>query len=445
MALSANTAWEVMTTGDALNGGGFNTGGTDFSQQTTAQLAPTDLATSGAGVTTLTSATGGFTEAMVGNVIQIASGTNFDVGFYEITARTDTNTVTLDHTPTAAGAGSGGVGKVGGALISFDALDGVAVAANRIWVKNTATYTIAAEITLSASFAQVRVSGYGSTRGDGTKATIQAASWTGDSLVRQDGISLWFENLIFDAAAETVTYCYRQSAQNLVMHNCHFLANGAYGFRTDQWQLNSILDFCYAEGATTAGFDASGNSAAGMTRCVAKNCAIGFNSNNGSFGYRYECITINGIKGFVITNSGALISCIMYSPSENGIIASMFATSRLHIVDCLISNAGGYAIKAGSANALSMLLIVNTADYNSTSGRLETPSSNHFEDINPITLSADPFVNAAGEDFNLADTGLRAKNYSLPGITSTEHYPFRQWVETAFGSIIAFIFGGDNF
>lgn len=117
-AINAATTWEVRTTGNSKNGGGFadlNPGtSVDYSQQDSAQLALTDLATSGA-VTTLTSATGGFTAAMVGNVIYIASGTNFDVGYYQITAHSDTNTVTLDRTPSSGGAGSSGVGNVGGA------------------------------------------------------------------------------------------------------------------------------------------------------------------------------------------------------------------------------------------------------------------------------------------------------------------------------------------
>jgi hypothetical protein len=116
-ALPNDLVWEVRTTGNDDNGGCKDTdAATDYTNQDSAQLTLTDLATSGAGVTTLTSATGGFTAAMVDNCIQIKSGTNFNVGFYEITGHTDTNTVTLDRTPSSAGAGSGGTGSVGGAL-----------------------------------------------------------------------------------------------------------------------------------------------------------------------------------------------------------------------------------------------------------------------------------------------------------------------------------------
>src|SRR5437667_9506862 len=123
MALSASTVWEVrQATGNDNNGGGFVVGasGTDYSQQTTAQLSLTDLATTGV-VTTLTSVTGGFTSAMVGNIIHIISGTNFTAGFYQITVFTNSNTVTLDRAPTTA-AGVSGTGSVGGALATINQL-----------------------------------------------------------------------------------------------------------------------------------------------------------------------------------------------------------------------------------------------------------------------------------------------------------------------------------
>jgi hypothetical protein len=57
-------------------------------------------------------------------------------------------------------------------------------------------------------------------------------------------------------------------------------------------------------------------------------------------------------------------------------------------------------------------------------------------ETNSITLTADPFVDAANDDFKLnADAGggatLRANNFSLN--TDTAVYPFRQYVSDAFG------------
>lgn len=120
MAIQNTAQWWIRTDGDDTNGGGYDSGisgaGTNYSDQATAQLSLTDLATASVGSTTLTSATGGFTASMVGNAIKLRSGTNASVGYYFITAHTDTNTVTIDRACDDGAAGlSGGSGKLGGA------------------------------------------------------------------------------------------------------------------------------------------------------------------------------------------------------------------------------------------------------------------------------------------------------------------------------------------
>ena len=128
MGLSANTVWEIRQDGDDNNGGGYvsDAGTTDYSQQAAAQLSVSDGATSGTGVTTLTSATGGFTAQMVGSIVHLYSGTNLTAGWYEISGYTDTNTVTLDRAPDdGVGGVSGATCKVGGALASIGGLGAV--------------------------------------------------------------------------------------------------------------------------------------------------------------------------------------------------------------------------------------------------------------------------------------------------------------------------------
>lgn len=139
MALNAGTVWEVRATGNAANGGGFynRSPGTsvDYSQQDAAQLTLTDLATDGAG-TGLSSATGGFTAAMIGNIIRISGGT-LTAGWYEITGHTSGNAVTIDRT--AGASKTGGTGNVGGAFAFGTTLDSdrfaATVGGNVIWIK----------------------------------------------------------------------------------------------------------------------------------------------------------------------------------------------------------------------------------------------------------------------------------------------------------------------
>jgi len=121
MALNAAQQWWIRTDGAETNGGGYDAtvsgAGTNYSDQASPQLSLTDLAC--LNNTTLTSATGGFTTLMIGNIIRIASGTNFTAGYYMVTARASTNSVTLDRNPTNGSNASSGVGKLGGAWAGF--------------------------------------------------------------------------------------------------------------------------------------------------------------------------------------------------------------------------------------------------------------------------------------------------------------------------------------
>lgn len=118
MAIASTTVWRVRTDGNDINGAGFDSGisgaGTDYTQQAAAQLSLADIACSAN--TTVTSTTGGFTAAMVGNAIRITGG-GATSGYYFLTAYTSTNSVTVDRSP---GTVSGGTGNLGGAARTID-------------------------------------------------------------------------------------------------------------------------------------------------------------------------------------------------------------------------------------------------------------------------------------------------------------------------------------
>ena len=173
MAIASTCVWEVRTTGSDLSGGGFVAGGgTDYSQQTAAQLAVTDAVA--AGTTTLTSATAGFTAAMVGNVVYLAGGTGALAGTRrQITAFNSSMSVVLDA---LVAAGTGITANVGGAVASPAVAAGASGQDNTIWVR-AGTYPV--NLTLAVNTAGARVSlantsfgevqsliGYGTTRGD---------------------------------------------------------------------------------------------------------------------------------------------------------------------------------------------------------------------------------------------------------------------------------------
>src|SRR5665213_333188 len=75
MALPSNSIWEVRVGGSDTNGGVVrpDTVVTDYTLQNSPQVAVTNAVA--IGTSTITSATGGFTSAMVGNGVYMAGGT----------------------------------------------------------------------------------------------------------------------------------------------------------------------------------------------------------------------------------------------------------------------------------------------------------------------------------------------------------------------------------
>ncbi len=324
MALHADTVWEMRTTGSNTNGGLFydRDPGTsvDYSQQAAAQLALSDLAMVTAG-TTLTSATGGFTAAMAGNGIYIASGTNFTAGWYEITAHTDTNTVTLDRDATTGSNGSSGVGNVGGAAaLPNDVLLESLADGNRLWIA-FGTYTQVAAVNLSnigSQALQIKIAGYNSSRGDNptgaSRPTIAAGA--NETLYRT---YILIEHLHF-----TTTHASGIRCDNVTTRDCSVVNSsgtggrkGFFDFATNTRFFNSEATStngsafavrsgryyrCYGHDSTTAfNLEATG---AVVENCTADTCTTGFSASakNGTVlrgNTIYNCTTgINGTTSY---------------------------------------------------------------------------------------------------------------------------------------------------
>lgn len=186
MALSAGIVWEFRATATAnmVNGGGYSSGGTDYSLQDAAQWTGTDG--TGTASTNFSSATSTFTSAAIGNVLHITAGTGATVGWYEITGYVNANNITLDR---AFGTTSNATFYIGGALdlagsladSFFEAIKG----GNTVWIKN-GTYALGGNISISSSASSIttpsNIIGYNSTRGDNpkddTRPLITSASKT---------------------------------------------------------------------------------------------------------------------------------------------------------------------------------------------------------------------------------------------------------------------------
>lgn len=301
MSVSASTVWEVRTTGVSTNGGGFVTGasGVDYSQQDSAQFALSGLTSAGAGNTVLTASA---SSDMVGNIIHITSGTNFTVGFFEITSISAGVSITCSTnqagTSITTGVGAAGVGNIGGAYKFGTATDvtfaaGVAPG-NTIWIKSgTYTMTTTLSYTDSSATHQSLISGYNSSRGDnpidGNRPIINLVGTQSD----MGSIDI-IQNIIFTGTAVIPL----TSDGNVVWYNCKFLNTSTSTGRFSIAPGNDDL-IINCEVTSQAGFGISLTGDLTVVGCYIHDCATGLrNSSTGN-----TSIILNNIIAGCFTNA----------------------------------------------------------------------------------------------------------------------------------------------
>lgn len=426
-ALPFDAAWELRTTGDDDNGGCYDTGGsgTDFSQQDAAQLSLTDLATSGIGVTTLTSVTGGFTAAMVDNCIQIRSGTNVTACatggacFYEITVRTDTNTVTLDRAPDdGVGGISGGSGDVGGALASPGKAAQAMVGGNTVHHKS-GTYTITSTSSNISGGVVIPPAGASDTA---------ITRWIGYETTREDdGVK---PKIIADGVI-TNAVLFDVAASRVFVRNMHWDGNGQSGIegahldnaenQALRLRFSNFVDFAF-KGANTRMFDVE------MTACTASPSAhidsgqlFGlYADGSGPIRIIHEGLLSNFIldnstgDGLSITQSAMISNGSIYSPVDDGVEFTGTAVRASLVINVLVEDAGGYSFRAGT---LSSVILRNSGSRNPTSGHTQ----NIYDDGGLLEATADFFTDPDNDDFSLNNTaggGASARAAGFPGVYS---------------------------
>jgi hypothetical protein len=117
--------------------------------------------------------------------------------------------------------------------------------------------------------------------------------------------------------------------------------------------------------------------------------------------------------------------CIVNGVTTRAIQCSTYGRSWL--TDCIVANCSGYAYALDHVNRSALL--TRCADYNCTSGRTEAvPLGVMIDDIDPIRLTADPFVDVANYDFSLNNApggGAMCRNSAgiwLPGGTTKSYH-----------------------
>ena len=408
MTIAYSTDWEIRTTGDYSNGGGFNreSGGTDYTQQDVAQLALTDCATSGVGSTTLTSATGGFTAAMVGNVINLSAGTNLTANWYEITAYTDTNTVTIDRAPDdGVGGVSGATGKVGGAMSWFppDGNDGGPVIHyNKFWVKH-GTYTLTNN-TISAQngpvlLRGVSMEGYENVRGDlGSKPLFSVGSQS-PATVNQAIIytytqfqGLHLTNIKVDGVDSSRSWSgivvgdYRNWVQHCEAVNCSGGFSGNNGFAR----------FCKASNCVT------GFGAFYTEFCVAHDCTTGINAYiNGAV----HCLAYNCTTGYYLNGGADVARCIADNCSSFGIY---HYSSYGNSLENLVTNCGTGIYFRGVALSSDHNYLYNNSTDVTYGGN--NPASRYVS-YDSTSITSDPYTDSANGDYTINNNETGGRPY----------------------------------
>lgn len=391
MAFTAAVEWDVRTTGSDLSGGGFavGSGGTDYSQQDSPQVTFTDLVIDGAVNTNCTSAGNPFTSVHVGNIINITSGTGFTVQRVQIIS-VATGVATCDKSLGTLGS-TGGNGRLGGALATPGQAGALHVAGNDIHVR-TGTYTITSatvnvaggcvSLTAGTNADPTTIIGYQATHRDGgTRPLLQASGISAFSVLT--GTSATMASYIsIDCAARPTSIAFNAVSMT---YRCKAANATTTGFN----------------GATAVYCEATGCSGTPFSALFCVGCVSYGNTTNGFNGTTMRavfCLSINNTGGSShgFNGSAALSNCVAYGNGGNGFhrTATFGAASW---ANCLSVGNAGYQFSASAADAnIYLLACAAKADGSGTIGPNLTAPTVGF-----VTLTADPFVNAAGGDFSL--------------------------------------------
>jgi len=414
MAWDSSTVLELRAEGSATNGGGFADldPGTsvDYSQQDSAQLSVSDIATDGAG-TGVSSATGGFTAAMVGNLIYIGGGAGLTAGFYQVTAYTDTNNITIDRS--AGASGSGGDGNLGGAWEPGSSLDDEfydkVEAGNTIWIKS-GTYNASETATISSGSksSRIHVRGYNATRGDdcfgSDRPTYNLVTYR-----LTIGTYTDFENVRF-----TTTSNYVALGNYSTIYNCRF-ADAGSSFQGTYLSLGTRVrvgscEFVASDHGTSNTMVTLGSNWASFHSCYwcgsSKTNGVGVNGYNANITFDF-CIfdsVYQGIETGPATTFGAFQS-IFYNCGEG---AYMDVEYSFGFTNCVFQgNTHGLRGSASGEGTVTKYCIFynNTTDI--TNGVLD-----HTD------LEEDPkLTDPANQDFTFAtDSPLIEAGHSLANI-----------------------------
>lgn len=431
MALGATTIFDVRITGADTNGGGFLPGasGTDWSQQASAQYALTGIASAGSGNTILSTLAAA---DMVGNVAQAISGTNINVGFYQVVSVSVGVSITFGTNISGAsictGVAASGVINIGGSFASVNqAIQAMTVTGMIAYVKSGSAYTRSSTISCGNNVA-ITLIGYTTSRGDNGQVSVTTASNIALVTMTNGGQFTW-KNFIFSSTSGTKGYAFFSGGAFLTMWinfvNCLFTSvkaavssNGGTTVAFNISMYNTEISGC-----TNVALEfASGTSSLIMADCFlhgSTSDGILCSSSALNASLVRTIIYSNGGKGINLSSGSghqiSLYNCVIASNTSDGLTygSSSPQITYLTLENNIIQSNGGWGVNWNTTGGIYFQAIRNNAFRNNTSGKYTTVISS----TNEITLTGDPF-NSAGTDFSLNSTsgaGALCRAGGFPG------------------------------
>jgi len=448
MAISRYMEWRMRAAGNKLNGGGFDPtvsgAGTNYADADSPILNLSDFAC--ASNTTLTSATGGFTSAMIGNTVRIASGTNHLKGYYVITGHTDTNTVTIDRTCATGGNMTAGVGRVGGAAADFSVFasggsgtqpdsgfTSPLAAGHTLWIRGAGTD----DPSISSPDFDFGTAGYWTLpNGDYTTGNIRIVGYNGRPCIKSNGLTIYqayncvIENIKWFTTSGSPNYLHLGIVQAETVLNCKFDQNGQEACLVIFSGLARGCEFTNTGGTTSSTQAVVSPNAYGarVIACLFTNLrgpalvpdALSYPLNVDSC-IIYNCKATSYAVAFTISNTGirgVFKNSVIDSCAGDGIkIDSLVSLGMQAIYNNIISNnvgSGKYGINVsvGTAAANELMVRASLMDYNNLYNN-GAGGTSHYNGINAGAhdVSLDPqFTNASGGDFSVG-TNMKAIGY----------------------------------
>lgn len=447
--IASATVWEVRPTNGAnTNGGGFVTGasGTDMSQfnaknaaacsgcqSATVNISTTDGVT--AGTTTITSATGNYSSALIGNIVHISGGTgSVSSNWYQVLTVPGATSFTVDRS-TGLTAGTGVTIDIGGALQTLGQLNTVwsLNASANAWMKAEATVTTASQITINfggSSTLAPSLSGYTTTRGDGGQVTVQATAGIGGAIINiTSASSLLFANFKLDCNSTNSRGLNIQGSAGATAYNIYVfgactsagggisfnnagvtcrlcIVNGmatVVGFQMDGGNGGNFCIYCAAINGT--GVTGAAGFAGGYTTCTV--CVSANNAGTSADGFQSSQNT--GTPGWVLINS------ISRGNGRDGLRITALS-SNVTVNNSVFYGNTGWGINETAGTApIAWLLNYNAFGSNSLGARSGVTAG-----ANDVTLTADPFTSSSVFTLNTtAGGGALLQQAGFPGAFTT--------------------------